>query len=135
MISGVIFSALRGLVSDRCYPNMFPQELIEPPSTVPAGIPYPTWPAIRYQQVNANNDPTICGTDTEDTDDTTYQIDVVARTHGAMRVLCTQVIAALQVTTPPCTRDFFLEDYDEETKTHRGILRFTFYASTPAGSP
>lgn len=135
MISGVIFTALRSLVNDKCYPNTFPQELIEPPSTVMNNLPYPTWPAIRYQLVNASNDATICGTDNEDTDDTSYQIDVVARTYGAMKVLSTQVIAALEVTDPPCLRDFYIEDWDEETKTHRGILRFTFYGSTLPGSP
>lgn len=135
MISGVVFTALRGLVNDRCYPIEFPQELITPPSTVSGGTPYPTWPAIRYQQISGDNVPTICGTDTEDTDDTSVQVDVVARTHGAMRALVTQVIAALQVTDPPCVRDFFFEDYDEETKTYRGILRFTFYASSASGSP
>lgn len=135
MISGIVFTALRGLVNDRCYPVEFPQELINPPASASGGTPYPTWPAIRYQQINSNNDPTICGSDTEDTDDTSVQIDVVARTHGAMRALVTQVISQLLVTDPPCVRDFFAEEYDEDTKTHRGILRYTFYASTPFGSP
>lgn len=138
MISGVVFTALRGLVNDRCYPNEFPQELINPPKSSTGGSNpnYPTWPAIRYYQLSALNAPCILGTGDEDTDDTTIQIDIVARTYGAMRSLVTQVIAALQDTDPPCTRDFVFEDYDEETKTHRGILRYTFYASSPAvGSP
>lgn len=133
MISGLIFTALRGLVSDRCYPNEFPQELINAPGTQ-VGNSTLTWPSIRYQQVGGFNTPDIKGTDTESTDDTTIQVDVVARTYGAMRSLCTQVIAALQNTDPPATRDFFGEEYDEETKTHRGILRFTFYGSS-VGSP
>lgn len=135
MISGVVYTALQSLVNGRCYPNQFPQELISPPSTSTGALNYPTWPAIRYQQIGAVNPPTIDGTDTEDTDDTTVQIDVVARTYGAMKSLVTSVIAALEITDPPCTRDFYLEEYDEETKTHRGILRYTFYGSTPAGSP
>lgn len=137
MISGVVFTALRSLVNDRCYPNEFPQELINPPKSIAGGSnpAYPTWPAIRYFQIGALNEPTIEGTGYEETDDTTIQIDIVARTHGAMRSLLTQVIAALQNTDPPCTREFMYETYDEETKTHRGILRYTFYASSPIGSP
>jgi hypothetical protein len=134
VISGVIYSTLQGLVGGRCYPNQFPQEIISPPASASVGgLPYPTWPAIRYQQIGTSNAPDICGTGTEDTDDSTFQLDVVARTHGAMRALVTQVITAMQMTTPLCTRDFFLEEYDEETKTHRGILRYTFYASSPSG--
>lgn len=136
MISGVVYTTLQSLVNGRCYPNMFPQELINPPTSNPGNLNYPTWPAIRYTQLEAINEPTIEGTDTEETDDTTIQVEVVARTFGAMKALVTQVIAALQATDPPCLRGLYLDDYDEELKVHRGILRFTFFASSPtSGSP
>ena len=131
----VIFSLLGPLVGNRCYPNTFPEELIQPPGTVPASVNRPTWPAIRYVEINAFNPPDIKGTGDEDTDDTTFQIDVVAAHRGTMRALLRQVIAAMKDTDPPCTRDFKNEEFDSETKTHRGILRYSFYASTPAGSP
>lgn len=125
MISGVIFTALRSLVNDRCYPSKFEQ----PDGTLPP------WPAIRYTVVNANNVPTICGTDDVDTDDTTVQIDVVAKTHGGMVTVRDQVITAMQATYPPCIRDSVFETWDTETKTHRCVLTYTFYASSAAGSP
>lgn len=131
----LIFNKLAPLVNDRCYPNAFPEELIAPPGTVPASVNRPTWPAIRYQEISAFNPPDINGTGDEETDDKTYQIDVVSAHYGTMRSLVRQVIAALKDTSPPCTRDFMSEEVDAETKTHRGILRYTFYASTPAGSP
>jgi len=138
MISGVIFSSLRTLVADKVFPNEFPQELVEPPNLGPENVTsvrYPTWPAIRYQILNSDNAPTICGTDNEDTDDTLVQIDVVARTYGAMTALVTAVISALQNTDPPCLRVNLFQTKDEETGTHRGILRYTFYASSTPGSP
>ncbi len=131
----VIFARLASLVANKCYPNTFPEELIAPPGTVPSTPNRPTWPAIRYQEISTFNPPDIKGTGDEDTDDKTYQIDVVAAHWGTMHALVRQVISALQDTTPPCTRDFQIEAFDTETKTHRGILRYTFYSSTPAGSP
>lgn len=131
----IIFTYLGPLVNNKCYPNTFPEELIAPPGTVPASVNRPTWPAIRYQEISALNPPDIKGTGDEDTDDKTYQIDVVAAHYGTMRSLVRQVIAALESTLPPCTRDFQAEEFDTETKTHRGILRYTFYGSTPVGSP
>lgn len=134
-IAELLFATLGSLVNNKCYPNMFPEELIAPPGTVPATINRPTWPAIRFQEISAFNAPDVNGTGDETTDDKTYQIDVVAAHWGTMRSLVGQVIAALESTTPPCTRDFQAEEFDAETKTHRGILRFTFYSSTPVGSP
>jgi len=120
MIAGVVYTALRGLVNDRCYPSRFPQEEERP-----------TWPAIRYT-LSGNNEPTICGTDTKATDDTRAVIDVVAVTHGAMLALVDQVIVALQSTDPPCYRDGeSIETFNPDTKTHRCILQYQFFASSP----
>jgi len=120
MIGGVIYAALRALVNDRCYPSTFPQPAV-----------MPQWPAIRYT-IAGNNEPTICGTDTTATDDTRVAIDVVAYTYGAMVTLRDQVIVALQSADPPCYRDGdFIELVDSDTKTHRCILQFQFFASSP----
>ena len=133
----LIFTLLAPLVGNRCYPDTFPEELIAPPGTVPVttSVNRPTWPAIRFQELTAFNPPDIKGTGDDDTDDTTYQIDVVAAHRGTMRALVGQVIATLKDTDPPCTRDFKSEEFDSDTKTYRGILRYSFYASTPVGSP
>lgn len=132
----VIFARLASLVGNRCYPVIFPQELIGPPGTQITGNPNrPTWPAIKYQEISAFNPPDVKGTGDEETDDSEYQIDVVAEHRGTMRALVSQVIAALQDTDPPCTRGFKSEEFDSETKTYRGILRYTFFSSTPRGSP
>lgn len=134
MIADVVFAALRGLVNDRVYPVQFPQELIDPPKTVVFGVPYPTWPAIRYQELSGDSGNSICGTNSEATDTTQIQIDVVAVSWQEMRTLVSSVISALQVTSPPCSRDFLMDDYDADLKVFRGILRYSFYASSPFGS-
>jgi len=135
MIEGLIYTALRSLVNDRCYPNAFPQEAISPPGTTTPVLVSPTWPVIVYQIISSVNEPTICGTDGFATDDTRVQIDVVAKTYGAMRALCEQVIAALESTDPPCTRQGFFTFKDNVTNTHQGTIDFVFYASSAAGSP
>jgi hypothetical protein len=133
MIGGVIFTALRGLVNDRCYPNAFPQEDIAAPGTSEMPPAKPTWPAIRYTVISVDNEGSVCGTDTTDTDNTTLQIDVVALTYGAMITLRDLVIAALQATDPPSQRVGLIETKDAETKTHRCILTYEFQASSPGG--
>ncbi len=133
MISGVIYTALQSLVSGRCYPSRFPQDASGAPGTSAPTLSAPQWPAIRYTIVDAQNEPTICGTDSVETDDTRVQIDVVALTHGAMLTIRDQVIAALLSTDPPGYRENYFETWDAETKTHRGILLFSFFASSAAG--
>jgi hypothetical protein len=134
MISGVIFTALRALVNDRCYPLRFPQEDIAAPGTESAALVKPTWPAIRFTVVGSIADGTICGSDTMEADSTSVQIDVVAATYGAMVTLRDQVIVALQTTDPPSIRtDQYFELWDSETRTHRAILSYEFHASSPGG--
>jgi uncharacterized protein DUF3168 len=116
MISGVIFQSLRSLVDNRVYPSTFPQT--------------PTWPAIRYT-IRREAAIVLCGTDLGQTDDSRVQIDVVAQSYAATVALRDQVIAALDDVSPPCTREFEAETYDTETKTHRVILEFSFYPSSP----
>ena len=121
MITGVIFTALSGLVSNRCYPSTFPQS----PSV-------PTWPAIRYQLVGFETNPDLCGTDDGSTDDTRVQIDYVAMTHGAAVALRDQGRAALMLVDPPCVRDGGFETYDADTKTHRASDDYLFHPSSEA---
>ena len=134
MISGVIFTALRSLVNDRCYPSRFPQEDIAPPGTITQATNEPTWPAIRYTVVGAFNAADLDGTADVDTDDTTVQIDVVAKTYGAMITLRDDVINRMQaITDPPNNREPGFETWDADTKTHRAILTYTFFASSSGG--
>jgi hypothetical protein len=126
VISAVVYQTLAPLVSGRVYPNTFRQ---------PDGG-MPVWPAIRYQIINSVPAADIEGTVGVELDDGTVQVDVVARTYGAMAVLRDQVIAAMQNTDPPCIRGPIRETDDAETKTHRCILEFTFYPSNAlTGSP
>lgn len=135
MIEGVVFTALRSLVNDRCYPGDFPQEAIGAPGTTVPALSSPTWPAIRYTVVSGFSQELICGTDTVDTDDTRVQIDVVASTHGGMIYLRDQVIAVMQSVVPPCARDSLFWTKDAETKTFRCVIDFVFHPSTGSGSP
>lgn len=115
----VVYTALRGLVSDRCWPNRFAQ-----PDAAPV------WPAIRYVVVDAAAEAGLCGTDSEDTDDVRVQIDLVASTYALMRTLKAQAIAALAATDPPCSRVSSFETYDAETRTHRAMLEYVFQQSS-----
>ncbi len=127
MIEGVVFTALRSLVSDRCYPNTFEQ---------PPDGRLPTWPAIRYTVISTDPTPDICGTDNVSTDDTRLQLDLVAKTHGAALTLRDQVINAMMGLDPPATRQpGGFTDYDEVTKTYRITMDYQFSASSVAGSP
>lgn len=120
MISGVVFDALKMLVSNRCYPNTFPQE----PEV-------PVWPAIRFTIIGETPYPDLCGTDDGSTDDARVQVDCVAKTYGAAKSLRDSVVAAMMVTDPPCVRDGAFEAFDPETKTHRVTVDFIF---TPSSS-
>lgn len=117
MISAVVFTALRGLVDDRCYASTFKQ--------VTDGA---EWPAIRYT-ISSDPNASLCGSD-RSVDDARVQIDVVAKTYGAMDALRAQVVLALEAVTPPCVRESEIETYDTETKTHRAILDYSFYPSS-----
>lgn len=126
MIEGVIFTALRGLVSDRCYPNTFEQ---------PPDGRLPTWPAIRYTVISSDSEVDICGTDAVETDNTLVQLDLVAKTHGAVLSLRDYVVNAMMGLDPPAVRQGQIQTYDEVTKTHRIILDYLFSASSGGGSP
>ena len=119
-----IFQALRSLFADRVYPGTFPQ----PPAR-------PVWPACRYTLVSATVYDDQCGNDGGETDDESYQLDIVHANYDDMRALVRQVRLALQATDPPCGIGGFRETFDPETKTHRGVLDVTFYPSSSDDSP
>lgn len=127
MIEGVIFTALKSLVANRCYPATFLQP--------DAGLP--TWPAIRYTVISADTEVDICGSGFTDTDDTRIQLDIVAKTNGAAIVLRDEVITAMMGLVPPAVRlGNGFQTYDEETKTYRIVLDYLFAASSGfSGSP
>lgn len=135
-VSGVIFTALRGLVNDHCYPSKFPQPTVTGPGTEAPTASAPSWPAIRFTIISAFNESTLCGTTGFADDVSDIQIDVVAKTYGAMVTLCGEVDAQLRgVADPPMTRESYFETWDSATKTHRGILTYRAYASEGIGSP
>lgn len=125
MISAVVFTALKGLVNNRCYPIDFPQSDKQPQ----------TWPAIRFTVITAQPVQDVCGTDNGDTDDTTVQVDYVALTYGGMITLRDQGRAAMQNLDPPALRASGSEFRDADTKTVRWTEDYTFYPSTTLGSP
>lgn len=125
MIESVVASACKGIFDNRFYPNTFRQK----------DSGFPAWPAGRYTVIDSVASATVCGTDDETTDDARVQIDVVALTLAECKAKATAVIAALQDTDPPCTRDSGPNyTFDEETRTHRAILDFVFYPSTESGT-
>lgn len=127
MIEGVVFTALRGLVNDRCYPSAFPQREIDGEWTLAA-----TLPAIRYSVTSITTNADVCGVDTGETDDTRVQVDYVAATHGAALALRDQGRTAMQMLDPPCIRDAGFVTFDPETRTHRATDDFVFHPSTEA---
>lgn len=108
-----LFTALRGLVNDRVYPVIFQQ----PDGTLPP------WPSIRYSMTNTPIED-LCGDGDDETSDVSVQIDAVAETHGAMRTLRLAVMAAMRSLPTPARLQVDLDDFDEETKTYRAILRY-----------
>ena len=126
MISGIVFSALKGLVGNRCFPNTFMQQ-----------DRLPSWPAIRYTVIGSDPTPDIMGTADVLLDDVRVQIDVVDLTYGGAVVLRDRVIAAMSTLTPPAVRQpSGFETFDAETKTHRVVLEYVFYPSSAlTGSP
>lgn len=118
-IEGQFFAKVKGLVSDRCYPNTFPQPIDDV-----------TWPAIRYVRIAADPGLALCGVGTDDEADISLQVDVVARTYGAAQVLRDNVLAKIKEMDPPGIWTGQSDFYDAETKTHRCQLDVIFYQSS-----
>jgi len=111
MVEGLVYTALRGLVADRCYPTVFPQD--------EEGNIVAKWPAIRYTVASVVPVVDVCGTGPGDTDDTRLTIDAVADTHGAALALRAQVRAAMQADDLPFVRDIGFVAFDSEIRKWR----------------
>jgi hypothetical protein len=116
----LIFDALKGLVSNRVYPDTFPQ----PPAV-------PVWPSIRYTLIGGVIFEDSCGSGIEETDNSEFQIDIVAATATQRATLRDQVRTALNGLSVPASLNLApLHEYDAETKTYRAILRVTVHGSS-----
>jgi len=123
MIEGVIFNALRGLVpNDRVFPGKFEQ---------PDGS-LPPWPSIMYALTDSDPVTSICGTGGGDTDDSQFEFELAAKTHGAMLALRDQVFAAFMNVDPPAVRRVYFWFHDTATKTFRAVIVYSFHPSSPS---
>ena len=113
-----LFTALSGLVDDRCYPIVFPQT---------GGVP--VWPAIRYTIVSVVPAIALCGDSGDEAADTRVQLDVVASSYTAMRALRLDVLAAMQTFVPVAIFENSSDQYDSETKTYRSQVDYIIYKS------
>jgi hypothetical protein len=118
-IEADIFMKLQSLVSGHCYTSTFPQA----PAT-------PVFPAIRYTRVSAAPGEDLLGDGGDETADVRMQLDLVAKSFGAMTTLRDQVMVAMKNFDPPAVWDSEFRDYDFETKTHRCVLDYLFYPSS-----
>lgn len=119
--SEAMHTALSALVAGRVWPVMFPQS------------PLPTWPAIRYTPIGGDTNPDACGSGDGTLDDVQVQIDAVAETYAAARLLNQQIRAVMMDFTPPAVADgAALFDFDPELRVHRAVQTFTLYPSSAA---
>lgn len=115
-----VFSALASLVSNRVYPNVFPQTV--------------TIPAIRYQIIDQVPVSDLCGDGDEATDTPRVQIDAVEHTFSAARELGRSIRAAMQSVDPPAMLEDQRTAYDADAKVHRVSMDYTFHGSSTATS-
>lgn len=108
-----LYAALAPLVSNRCYPVIFP---LTPPN--------PAWPAIRYTFVSQIPAIALCGDGGDESIDSRVQLDCVAATFAAARTLRAQVLSEMQTFDPPAVLQSSLSQYDAETKTWRELLEY-----------
>lgn len=121
-VDTVTRAACKDIFDGRFYPTTFLQ----------SDGGWPRFPAGRYTIVGGETHSDACGSDDDgSTDDTRVQIDVVGNTHSERKEKVAEVCAAMNDLDPPCLRDGPpIETFDEETRTYRAILFFTFYASS-----
>lgn len=120
-IEADIYTALNGLVSQRCYPLAFP---LTPPR--------PAWPAIRYSFVSTVPEIGLCGDSGDEASSFRVQLDCVDVTFYDARTLRGLVMAAMALFDPPAVLENSASQFDAETKTYLESLEYVVHASSPA---
>lgn len=108
-----IFTALRGIVDDRVYPIVLPQNPV-----------VPITPAIRYQFVSFAPDLDVCGSGADATAETRTQVDVFSTSYTTARSLRQQVITAMTGMDIPTALEGGFDDYESELKLYRCSMDF-----------
>jgi len=115
-----LYAALSSLVSNRVYPNVFPQ--------VDAGTQ--VWPSIRYTIVSSVPVEDLCGDGDDTTADVRVQLDAVDVTYSKMRALRLSVMAAMRTFPTPARLASNFDDYDADVKVHRAMLQYDVMGSS-----
>lgn len=118
-----LFTALKTLVSNRVYPNKFPQVATQ------------VWPAIRYTFITIIPSIDITGDNDDSIAESRIQLDLVDNSFADVRALRLEVMAAMKAFVPPAILESSQDLFDAETKTDRVIMDYVFHPSSPAGSP
>src|SRR5690606_23830208 len=105
-------SCLLPLVDSRVYFAILPLE------AVTADV----WPCITLPTEIITPDNTTCGS--SDLEDYRMQIDLYARSYGALVTLRKQVFAAIEAQFPHAERVNDMTDYDADLKLHRRIIEY-----------
>lgn len=116
-MKAAVFNALKGLVSNRCWPDNFQQN---------AG--QPQWPAIRVTVAGGTTWEDLCGDGGAGADDIRLQIDWVAEDPDTRTALGTSIRTALDAINLRLD-GAVIETFDAETKTFRGTGDWIDYQS------
>lgn len=126
-IESDVVAAIQARVDGRAYVGEFSQPNVRP-----------TWPAARVTVASIAPDVAICGDGGEETADFRVQIDLVVTEgagYSALNALKALVLSDMRSFDPPAIWDGGFYDFDSETKTHRYILDYLIYPSSPEESP
>lgn len=119
-VHGVIRSIIGSLVSQRYYPNKFPQEKTAP-----------TWPAIRGTIVGRENELDQCGAGELDEENVRVQLDFCALTYDEVSQTFALACTLLAAASPAWIRQpGGFEDWDAEAKVHRITRDWVLYQSS-----
>jgi hypothetical protein len=110
-----LYDALKGLVGNRVWPDVFPQDI--------------AWPAIRYTLVSAVPETTICGSGNDTVTEFRFQIDAVAKTGVERDALRLSIANAMQSFPTPVVLDSWSKDYDTEAKGYRVQMDYVLHPS------
>lgn len=108
MIETSIFTALKTLVSNRCYPLLMPQS--------------PTLPAIVYQRIS--NQPSNILDKSRTLDLVRIQIDCYSTTYSGAKTLASSVQSSMQTATFSATLQNDTDFFEAETDLYRVSLDY-----------